>query len=434
MTNNLEDEIRAIVVSMDNQESQESQDNTQSPHEVEDIYVLIVREHEEVEEDQSKVVESEPVNPPLQQKQSFPYLTLGIVLICLLPMLASILLQFYLLQNPPVAIITLVPKSQQVSLSGTLQLGRLLPSLSISQSQITRTTGRGHQDARNATGTVTFYNGLFTQQFIASGTVYTGSDGVEIITTQDATIPQGSPNLGYGTLSVTAQALKAGSQGNIRSGDIDIVINNGLLVRNNEFYNGQDERNFQTVAKKDIENVAGTLKTTLAQSVRGALQGQGKPTEQLFILPCTPTDSSDHQLGQETREVKITVSETCSAVAYNSNELLAKASDLLSRKALQKVGTDFNLFGQVQVSIIQATVTRTIPTLIFSCQGTWVYAISLQAQQSIKLLIAGKPKDEAIKVLLSLPGIERASIEGDDNSRLPRNITSIHLQIIIQSR
>src|SRR6266487_4015544 len=106
--------IIQIVESMDNQESQESQDNTQSPHEVEDIYVLIVREHEEIEEDQSKIVESEPVNPPLQQKQSFPYLTLGIVLICCIPMLASILLQFYLLQNPPVAIITLVPKSQQV--------------------------------------------------------------------------------------------------------------------------------------------------------------------------------------------------------------------------------------------------------------------------------------------------------------------------------
>ncbi len=45
MTNNLEDEIRAIVASMDNQESQ---DNTQTPpEEIQDIYVLIVREQEE---------------------------------------------------------------------------------------------------------------------------------------------------------------------------------------------------------------------------------------------------------------------------------------------------------------------------------------------------------------------------------------------------
>ncbi len=164
------------------------------------------------------------------------------------------------------------------------------------------------------------------------------------------------------------------------------------------------------------------------------MQGQGKPTEQLFILPCTPTVSSDHQPGQEAKEVKISVSETCSAVAYNSNELLSKVTDLLSRKALQKLGTDYSLFGQVQVSIFQATITRTIPTLIFSCQGTWVYAISPHAQQSIKQLISGRPRDEAIKVLLSLPGIERASIEGENNSRLPKNITSIHLQIIIQSR
>ena len=82
------------------------------------------------------------------------------------------------------------------------------------------TTGHGHQDARAATGTVTFYNGLFTQQFVASGTVYTGQDGVAIVTTQDATIPPGSPGTGYGTVTIAAQAVTAGTSGNIQAGDI----------------------------------------------------------------------------------------------------------------------------------------------------------------------------------------------------------------------
>src|SRR5439155_14572851 len=117
------------------------------------------------------------------QKTSF----LPAYVICLLFLfiiISSITFQAYLIFNPPIATVTIIPKSQTVSLSGTLQLGRLLNPITISQSQTVATTGHGHQDAKAATGTVTFYNGLFIQQFIASGTVYTGQDGVEIITTQ----------------------------------------------------------------------------------------------------------------------------------------------------------------------------------------------------------------------------------------------------------
>src|SRR6266702_5537600 len=167
MSSNLEDEIRAIVVGMDNQENEEQQPPADD---IQDIYVVIVGETDTEAEYQSNSIESEPVTPPVSAKQTFDYVTLGIVLICCIPLLASILFQVYLLQNPAIATVTIIPKSQQVSLNGTLQLGRVLQPITISQSATTHTTGHGHQDARNATGTVTFYNGLFTQQFIASGT------------------------------------------------------------------------------------------------------------------------------------------------------------------------------------------------------------------------------------------------------------------------
>jgi hypothetical protein len=65
MTNNLEEQIQRIVASMENQESQ---DNPQPPHEdIQDIYVLIVRESEE---DQIQVVESSPT-PTTTQQDSF---------------------------------------------------------------------------------------------------------------------------------------------------------------------------------------------------------------------------------------------------------------------------------------------------------------------------------------------------------------------------
>src|SRR6266568_494403 len=163
MSSNLEDEIRAIVAGMDNQENEEQQTPADD---IQDIYVLIVRETDTEAEDQSNSIESEPVTPPVSAKQTFDYVTLGIVLICCIPLLASILFQVYVLQNPAIATVTIIPKSQQVTLSGTLQLGRVLQPITISQSQTVATTGHGHQDTRNATGTVTFFNGLFTQQFI----------------------------------------------------------------------------------------------------------------------------------------------------------------------------------------------------------------------------------------------------------------------------
>src|SRR5947199_6353486 len=166
MANHLEDEIRAIVANTENQESQEQQ----TPQdEVQDIYVLIVREHEEVEEDQSQVVDSAPVLP---QKVSF----LPAYAICsfyLFLIFSCITFQVYEILNPPIATVTIIPKSQQVTLNGTLQLGRVLQPLTISQSQITVTTGKGHQDARSATGFITFYNGQLNNVTIAAGTILT---------------------------------------------------------------------------------------------------------------------------------------------------------------------------------------------------------------------------------------------------------------------
>src|SRR6266487_4073523 len=215
MTNNLENEIRAIVAGMDDQQNEQT-----PPGDIQDIYVLIVRETDTEAEDQSNIIESEPVTPPVSAKQPFEYVTLGIVLLCCIPMLSSIMLQVYLLQNPAIATVTIIPKSQQVSLNGSLQLGRVLQPITISQSATTHTTGRGHQDARNATGTVTFYNGQLNSIFIPAGFILTGSDGVQIVTDQDASIPASNlPQVGQ--VTVSAHAINAGSKGNIPSFDIN---------------------------------------------------------------------------------------------------------------------------------------------------------------------------------------------------------------------
>lgn len=423
-------EIKRILASMDNNGSEEPKDTKQLEEkekpEAFDVYV---------EEDRITVIKRpepqpqviEAVHPP--QPQQPPYIAYAAMTISLLFLLYLVTAAFITVFLPPVVTIMIVPKSQTIYLTGTLQLGRLLQPITISQSQTVPTTGKGHQDAKVATGTVTFYNGLFTQQFVAQGTVYTGIDGVQIVTSQDAMIPPGNPTTGYGRVTVTAQAQQSGTSGNITAGDINITIHNGLLVRNNLFHGGQDERNFQTVTKSDITNVATPLKANLAQSVNGALQGQLKTNEALVTPSCTTTTDSNHQPGDEAATVTITVSETCSAVAVNQNVLRAKVTQLLTAQAERKLGTGYSLLDTPQVNVTQAIPARQV-TLSFTSVGTWIYALSSAEQKLIKKIIAGKNKQEAIKLLNSLPGIEDVSLQfsgfGDD-TRIPKNLSNIIL-------
>jgi len=318
-----------------------------------------------------------------------------------------------------------------------LQLGRVLSPLTISQSQTTPTTGKGHQDAKQATGFITFYNGLFTSQTIAPDTIFTGADGIQVVTDQQATIPAGNPP-SYGQVTVSAHAISPSVKGNIPAYDInEACCATSVLAKNtNPFTGGQDKRNYQTVAKKDIDTISAPLKTAVAQSMSGALQGQVQPHEQLYILPCTPTQTSDHQPGEEAREVKVTVSQTCSAVAYNSQELETKATAFLATQALHKTGAGYSLLGNVLVSVKQASVTSTPPLVFLSFQasGTWIYGISQKAQDQIKSRIAGKTRQDALQVLASLPGIEQVSIrwnEFGDDTRLPKNSRYIHITLLI---
>jgi hypothetical protein len=434
MSKSLEDEVSRVVASMDEQhigqeqETPSTTDRDERPEETIHIHyfpdaTIILKE-----EDQPWIVDSTPVLP---QKTSFipAYLICGLYLLC---MLATLAFQLYCIGNPPTTIVTIISKTRRMSLSGALQLGRLLHSITISQSQTVSTTGKGHQDAKAAIGTVTMYNGQQTSQTVAQGTVFTGSDSVSIETTQNATIPPGNPSNGYGTATVNARAVEAGSKGNIQAGDVNTPIAIAMFVKNNQFTGGQDERDFQAVAQSDIDTTATPLKTAGAQSVAGAFQGQLKTDEHVFILPCSPTVTSDHLPGQEATQLNVTVSETCSAVAYNEVALQAQATAVLATQATQQGGAGYTLVGAIHLTILQVIVAHRTPSLVFSCWGAWVYGVTNAQQQLIKSLIAGKTKQQALDALTRLPGIQRARIRDvDDNTKLPSNPALIHLVILV---
>ena len=437
MKNTIEQEIQRVLANLDGQDEQKQGPGAETPDEkepeapipgqdetqIQDIYMLVVREREEPEEPLAGAVEATPTPKNANSRKPLDTLAIAasIFFACLL--LSFIALQIFLALNPPIATITIIPKSQQISLRVALQLGRLLPSLTISQEATTSTSGQKHQQARQARGTITFYNGQFQAITVPAGTILSGSSGVQIATDQEADIPPGNPPT-YGQKAVSAHAINPGVKGNIPAYDISqACCASAVLVKNTTpFYSGQDKRDYKSVAGRDIDALSASLKATLAQSMQGALQGQVKPDEELHLLPCSPNFTADHQIGQEAVLVKVTVSETCSGVAYSQKVLQNLATNLLSSQAAKKLGPGYSLLGTVHMTIIQATVSHMSPTLAFSCQGMWIYTLSHTAQEHLKHLIAGKRKDQAVSVLSHAPGIQTASIAGvDDNERLPNN-------------
>jgi len=333
----------------------------------------------------------------------------------------------------PTATITITPGIQTITLRSTATLGKLLSPITLTESQTVLTTGHRHQNARQATGTLTFYNGLSTVQSIAAGTVFAGQDGVQVATNAPVTIAANNPP-NDGEAQVSAHAVQPGSNGNIPALDINGTFSTALYVKNlTPFSNGQDERDYKVVTQADRDTAAATLKAKVTSSMTAALQGQLIQGEQLQTMPCTPTVTTDHGVGDEATTVQVTVSESCTAIAYNTKELDDQATKLLTTQAAKTVGTGYMLYGDVKVSVTQATTNTTTPGVLlsFTCQGTYVYILTAKAQQSIKTLIAGKPRNTALRLLVTLPGIMNASINGiPDNQQIP-DADHIHLLIVL---
>src|SRR5712692_1160819 len=148
--------------------------------------------------------------------------------------------------------------------------------------------------------TITFYNGLFESQTVAAGTILTGADGIQVVTDQLAIIPAANPpNLGQAT--VTAHTVQTGSQGNIPAYDINTscCLTAVKAVNTASFQGGQSQRDYTYVTKSDVQDVAAALTPPLTQSIHAALQAQIITNEGLATLPCNPTTSTDHHIGEE---------------------------------------------------------------------------------------------------------------------------------------
>jgi hypothetical protein len=342
-----------------------------------------------------------------------------LVACALLMLLSALAVSFWYAWSYPTVIVSVVPVEKSQSLIVHLSISmRHLATITLTESLSTHTTGKGHQGARPASGTLTFYNGEFTPETIAAGTMFTGSDGVEVATDRFATIPAANPPY-LGWASVTAHAVVAGVAGNIRAGDISkACCFPSVVVKNaTPFTRGADERDYRAVAKVDVDTLVSELKQVLFQQLAAAFLL--RPGEALQTSNCTFGVSSNHRVGDEADTVKVTVAHTCQGVAYDQQALAREATDVF--KVRGNPGPHFMLVGDVQVSIIS------ISPLIVRCRGLWAYILTQPYQHDQAAAIAGDSSAQARAYLLRSEVITRATVTQD----LPEDPDYIRFQVMI---
>jgi hypothetical protein len=382
-----------------------------------------------------------PSLPPKSRRYVLPLL---IGVLCLL--LAVALGTTAFLMFAPSATVTIIPTSTQIATARSVTIvtsnanaaqqqipGRLLETITPSQAKTVPATGTGHQQAQAAQGFITFYNALPAPQTIPAGELLKGADGVEVVTLQDAVIPAGTLATN-GQVTVAAQALNVGPQGNIADNDIyGKCCRDDVFVSNGPFRGGQNARSYRMVTQQDINSVILTLKTSLDQSVQAALRQQVQPNETLVTpVPCSSRVVPDHQAGSEATQVSVMVSETCIGEVYTTNALHALLMQVVSQQAAKRLGKSYSLVGDLLTSIAQAAINtrQGTATLQVKTISTWVYRFSQAQQQQLKLTITGKSKSEATALLLHTPGVQTVSLSIKNGTTIPTDVQQIHLVFV----
>jgi hypothetical protein len=106
---------------------------------------------------------------------------------------------------------------------------------------------------------------------------------------------------------------------------------------------------------------------------------------------------------------------------------------MITKDAANQLGTGYSPIGNIQTTIVQTTTTTTRQgsiQIIVQVNGTYVYQITPRIQEQLAKLIAGKPQQQAIALLLKSPGIAGAQItmRGGDQT-LPQDLNAIRILV-----
>ena len=284
---------------------------------------------------------------------------------------------------------------------------------------------------RSATGTLTFRNTLtpcIVASVIPSGTVFTDSHGISVVTGQVAI-------LGASCIAtVPARAVKIGSDGNISAHDMKQTYRGTISVDNPAaFAGGQFDQSYTTVQQSDIDGAESSLAVRLRQETQNVLRMKLQINEQFVSSPiCKSKVTSDHQVNDAATNLIVTVTETCTAEFYNSQQLITRSEQMLNERAQALFGPNYTLTGDIKAEITHVAADVKHGTLItVVASGLWTYQFSSARADQLARLITGKDKQDAQSILSDQKGVQAVSINiSNNNNTLPSDASSINIAYV----
>ncbi len=349
----------------------------------------------------------------------------------------------------PSATVTITPSSKELkntyaitAVKGTPDpakrqvQARSLYAASSDQSKTVKASGVGHIPATVAIGTLTFYNSSSADQTVPAGTVFTDSNGVQVVNDVDAVIPAGNPPTAA-QVTVSAHAVIGGEDGNIPAFDFnnDPCCATGVFVLNTAaFSGGQNAQIFTYVQQTDIDEAVSALDAPVMTNVQTALQKQIHTSEQLVSpAQCGTNVNSDHSAGDHASNVTVNTMVVCTGEVYDQQGVQLIAQEMLKTDPTEYPGNGYVPVGTIVTTVTKATAdTKGVISLLVHVEGVWVYQFGDAQKQEITKLIAGKNQKEAQSLLMQQPGVDMTTIQffGGDGNTLPKNQSRISIAVL----
>lgn len=388
------------------------------------------------QEDQPQEQEAEAIAPAKKRVKPSSVLVPLVLLLILATGAGS---YFYLLPLAASATVTITLQAKSLHRDVTLTIapspktgqvqGRPLEPISFTKSVTVPATGHAHEDATRATGVITFYNANFQAYTIPAGVSFT-VQGVIIVTDASVTVQAAIPP-SFGVAIAPAQAVQAGSIGNIAAHTIYTRCCGSTFVaatNTTAFSGGQDARDYSFVQTSDIQNASNTLLASLTPQATTALNKEARQGEQLVTPLCTPRTLSSLGAGVAIASVIVSVTQQCYSVAYLTDSLNLVATSTLAQ---QNGLANFQQVGITQVSVNGSTYEKHTATLHVSLSGVWVYRFTQARLTQLTRSITGESQEKAKATLKRVAGVTQVSIHlqrFDFKDVFPTNTAHIHIQ------
>ncbi len=199
------------------------------------------------------------------------------------------------------------------------------------------------------------------------------------------------------------------------------------------FVGGQFDQSYTTVQQSDIDHAASSLTLRLKQETLNVLHMQLLTNEQFVSSPlCKSKVTSDHQVNDAATNLTVTVTVTCTAEFYNSQEILSRSEQMLNERAQALFSPNYMLTGDIKAEITHVATDVKQGTLItVVASGLWTYQFSSARAEQLTRLLTGKDKQDAQSLLSDQKGVQSVSINISNNDNtMPANANSINIAYV----